>query len=210
LQEQCIVQLSCGGRHTVKMINGLNNEKKVVATAFKPLISVPDGVLTFQNLFNTDLLSDITLKCEEHTILAHKVILSRSSLWRKMFQDPSIREISIKDMRFAVLNVMLEYLYTDKINILEERTRQDALSVELLAAANTYGLPHLKQNLEFFVNLGPDWRSAVPKVPETLAHDLRKFINNPELSDIIIECEETQFFAHKAILASRSEHFRAL
>ena len=101
-------------------------------------------------------------------------------------------------------------MYTDKINIPEEKKGQDALSVELLSAANTYGIPHLKQNLEFVVNLGPDWRSAVPKVPETLSHDLKKFVNNPELSDIILECEETQFYAHKAILSSRSDHFRAL
>jgi len=49
---------------------------------------------------------------------------------------------------------------------------------------------------------------AVP--PPALVNDFCKLINNPELADVHFKVEGQDAYAHKAILAIRSEYFRAL
>ncbi|PRP79359.1 hypothetical protein PROFUN_12909, partial [Planoprotostelium fungivorum] len=58
-------------------------------------------------------------------------------------------------------------------------------------------------NFEFSVT------AAVPP-PRSLAGDLRRLVNSEKFSDIVFLVEGRKVFAHKNILATRSEHFNAL
>lgn len=46
--------------------------------------------------------------------------------------------------------------------------------------------------------------------PPALVNDFRKLINNPELADVQFKVEGQDAYAHKAILAIRSEYFRVM
>lgn len=46
--------------------------------------------------------------------------------------------------------------------------------------------------------------------PPGLVDDLRKLINNPDLADIRFSVEGKQVYAHKAVIAIRSEYFRVM
>lgn len=46
--------------------------------------------------------------------------------------------------------------------------------------------------------------------PPALIHDLQRLINNPELADVQFIVEGQHIFAHKAIIAIRSEYFRVM
>jgi hypothetical protein len=53
---------------------------------------------------------------------------------------------------------LLEYLYTDDLNLSHVDSKQEEpLLVELLSACRSYGAKALQENLEYRVNLGPDW-----------------------------------------------------
>lgn len=54
-------------------------------------------------------------------------------------------------------------------------------------------------------------RAVTIIVPEsTFVSDFAKLLNNPEMSDVKFVVEGKTIFAHKVILAARSEHFRAM
>mmetsp|Transcript_1865 Transcript_1865/g.2990 ORF Transcript_1865/g.2990 Transcript_1865/m.2990 type:complete len:374 (+) Transcript_1865:402-1523(+) len=56
-----------------------------------------------------------------------------------------------------------------------------------------------------------EFRFELIAIPQSsLISDLRKMINNPLLSDVTFVVEGREVLANKAILAARSEHFRAL
>lgn len=46
--------------------------------------------------------------------------------------------------------------------------------------------------------------------PPALVNDFRSLINNPELADVRFAVEDKEVFAHRAVLAVRSEYFRVM
>ena len=46
--------------------------------------------------------------------------------------------------------------------------------------------------------------------PSMLVRDLRKLIDNPEFADIVFVVEGRKVHANRALLAARSDHFRAM
>jgi len=201
IQEKCVVQVVCGGRHTI------------ATTAFKPIISVMESsyLADFKSLFTSNTLSDIKLLVEDKNIQSHKIILSRCTKFKEMFRNQQIHEFVVKDVIYPIFMCLLEYLYTDNLDIPNlDKKAEEAFVVELLSAARTYGARTLIENLEYRVNLGPDWKSACPKLPELLSYDLAEMVNNSFLSDIEFDVEGQMFKGHKVIMATRSPHFRAL
>jgi len=94
-------------------------------------------------LFTSNEYADITIVCGDKTFKCHKIILaSRSPVFKTMF-DADMKEkeagsVEIKNMTPEVLENMLKYMYTC------EAPDIDALTVELLAAAEQYQLDKLK------------------------------------------------------------------
>jgi len=103
----------------------------------------------------------------------------------------------------------LEYLYRDDLDLPKGEVA-DLFIVELMEATSKYGLEVLKENLEFKLNVGLDLAPLRSQLPLTFSSSMKQFVNNKEYSDVTFDIEGQFIYGHKAILASRSDHFRAL
>jgi len=131
-------------------------------------VCTPDTLLpnnlsrALKSFITKKLFSDVSLVCkspredgpEEESVNVHKVILcARSSKFKAMFSDgfmeSSQKQIEIS-IRPAVFKLLLAYMYTGTVDISADE------SVELLMTANEYGLEHLKQLCEQFIERGID------------------------------------------------------
>ena len=96
--------------------------------------------------------SDVTFIINETRIKGHKCILaSRSSFFKNMF-TVGMREseesiISVQDINLPTFMKLLEFIYSDQLNDLESAEQ----AIDVLVAANKYGLDRLKRLCEKFL-----------------------------------------------------------
>jgi len=96
--------------------------------------------------------SDVIFIISETRIKAHKCVLaSRSSFFKNMF-TVGMREseesiISVQDITLATFMKLLEFIYSDQLNDLESAEQ----AIDVLVAANKYGLDRLKRLCEKFL-----------------------------------------------------------
>ncbi|XP_001601681.2 protein roadkill [Nasonia vitripennis] len=96
-----------------------------------------------EQMMDEQEFSDIELTVEDKTLRAHKSILGkRSRVFAAMFRNDMCEKrenkVKIVDVRHEVLQEMLRYMYTGKVNGIETMTD------ELLIAADKYSLDGLK------------------------------------------------------------------
>jgi len=101
----------------------------------------------FTALLESGQFSDVTIKCEGHSISCHKVILgARSPVFNAMFihnmTENQSRTIDIEDLDIETVKDMLKYMYAARIENLNTR------SPRLLEAADKYALSELKEVCE--------------------------------------------------------------
>jgi len=102
----------------------------------------------FLSILNTKLYSDISIIVENKRIPCHRnIISSRSSFFFNLVQTVKENEIELKDVSYSPFMVVLEYLYSDKLNV----TSIDQ-AIEVWRIAEKYGLSHLKHLAEVYVN----------------------------------------------------------
>lgn len=93
-------------------------------------------------LINSDTFSDITFVVDGFEIRAHKIMLIRSSYFRAMLTGSMIEAgqpvIYIEEVSYDIFLKVLEYLYTDNVDVQFE----DAM--ELFVAADLFDVPRLK------------------------------------------------------------------
>ncbi|UYV69719.1 SPOPL [Cordylochernes scorpioides] len=91
-------------------------------------------------LFESQEFSDVILTTGNKRFPAHKNILAASSsVFAAMFKNKSdLNIVEINDIEAAVLNEMLNFIYTD------QSPNLDSLAEDLLYAADKYGLENLK------------------------------------------------------------------
>jgi N-acetylneuraminic acid mutarotase len=105
---------------------------------------VPESTMSsdMKLLINNDTFSDITFVVEGFEIRAHKIMLIRSSYFRAMLTGSMIEAgqpvIYIEEVSYDIFLKVLEYLYTDKVEVQFE----DAM--DLFAAADLFDVPRLK------------------------------------------------------------------
>lgn len=90
------------------------------------------------------ILTDITVVTSDHkTIKAHKAMLARSPVFRAMFinemKEKLNGEVDVKNFNHAVIQELINFIYTDKVQDLE------SIAGDLLLAADFYDLPELKE-----------------------------------------------------------------
>lgn len=100
----------------------------------------------FEKMFKNEDLVDVSLSCEDGTIRAHKVILSAcSSYFRQIlskFTSPyQYPVLIIKDMCFADLKAIIEFIYRGEVTVPQEQLTSvlksaEALKVKGLADVN--------------------------------------------------------------------------
>jgi hypothetical protein len=98
-----------------------------------PSPSTPTLDQDFEYLYLNPLLSDIELVIDDKTLKAHKIVLlSRSTVFRELFQIPAnaaINRFVIKGFDLETIIEMLRFMYCEKVEKL------DSVASELLRAA---------------------------------------------------------------------------
>ncbi|XP_073956965.1 uncharacterized protein isoform X5 [Choristoneura fumiferana] len=87
----------------------------------------PNFISMFTTLLNTQTLVDVTLAAEGKHLQAHKIVLSAcSTYFQALFVDnPSQHPIVIlKDVTFADLRTMVDFMYCGEVNVTEEQLPQ--------------------------------------------------------------------------------------
>ena len=91
----------------------------------------------------SDELSDVTIFVEEKKLRCHKAIVrSRMKVFRRMFtsnmSEKQSNVVNIFDVDAENVSNLLFFMYTDRVDA-------NKITIELLAAANKYEVPRLKE-----------------------------------------------------------------
>ena len=136
----------------------LTNPQRTLSKELKSLVNNPD-------------FCDVVFILEEKPLYAHRAILSaRCSKFQQMFnsmKDPK-PEIQIPNIRYSVFLGMMQFLYTDSVDISLE------LSLELLGASTQFSLDLLKslceRILEQSVNIENVGKNHIPFLKERVTY----------------------------------------
>ena len=121
---------------------------KEISSTTQPLsirLTVTDDMTNF---LTTGNYSDIQLKCEDQTFNCHRVHLAGKfpvfdALLHIDMVVASSGCIEIRNMKPRILNAVLEFIYSNKIETKKLRDDPD-FAGDLLAAAEMYDMPRLK------------------------------------------------------------------
>ena len=97
-------------------------------------------------LVNNETLSDITFLVEGEPVHAHRALCMRCTFFRAMLLGEMLearqREVVIEDMKRGTFLQLMQYLYTDNVDVPLEET------MDLLQAADRFGVERLKRICE--------------------------------------------------------------
>jgi RCC1 and BTB domain-containing protein len=193
------------GEKVVQAVAGWNNSYAIVASSatfafdFSPLI----GAMDFSDL--------IFIVEGGHQAFAHQVIVcSRSRVVAAMCALSSGRyvrgsatggriELILPKLRMQILNQVMNYIYTDQLNIPVH------LASQVYHLASKWGLLRLAQHCQQLQGI------ISARLPSTsMGRDMLSAINCTRTTDLAIEVESERFLVHRSILCSRSEYFSTL
>jgi len=116
--------------------------------AVEASIDVPGSSLVsdLRSFLDDQKLSDVTFVVEGKEVYAHKLLCMRCSYFRAMFEgqmrEAQQKTIKIPGVSHRVFKALLEYLYTDEVDISLE------FAMELFVAADQFGVERLKRLCE--------------------------------------------------------------
>jgi len=128
--------------------NRLNDFLRLQFPQNEPGEGIPPSTLIsdLKKLVNCDLLSDITFIVEGQRVLGHKVLCLRCPFFHNMltgeYMESRATELTIDDIRVPVFLQLLEFLYSDSVDIALDS------AMELLRAADRFGVERLKRMCE--------------------------------------------------------------
>jgi hypothetical protein len=180
-----------------KVFDSINNAPEGIVTGCSwwiaknatGTVQVPASTLfcDLKAMLNNPTSSDIQLAVEKEgpVINAHKIILSTRSEWFKAMLannmcEANMRTITVKDIAFDTLSLLIEYLYTDSVTIDESNV------VDLFIAADKFQVKRLQAICENFLikNIDEDNIIQVFELADRVnATQLRTFCVNWILSN---------------------------
>ena len=105
-------------------------------------------VETMEEARKNDLFTDVTLVAGKKEFKAHRVVLaSQSPFFKTRFEQHWQREdnkVEMSDLTSDILEAMISFMYTGKVTV----TDIDLLALQLIPAAEEYGLISLRQQCE--------------------------------------------------------------
>lgn len=110
--------------------------------------NVPPSTLVtdMRSFVNNESFSDVVFIVEGQMIYAHKLMLARCNYFRAMFNgsmmESKLSSIQLEDVSYNIFLSVLEYLYTDNLDIQVES------AMELFAAADLFDIPRLRSMCE--------------------------------------------------------------
>lgn len=109
-------------------------------------IPPPTIISDFRSLVNNETLSDVNFFVEGRSVFAHKLVLMRCSYFEALFmgnmKEASESTIRIEEIRYEIFLMVLEYLYTDQLEI------SFADAMEIFEAADLFCIHRLKTMCE--------------------------------------------------------------
>jgi N-acetylneuraminic acid mutarotase len=111
-------------------------------------LEVPPSTLKsdLYSLLNNPLMSDIVLLVDHQEIYAHKIMLLRCHYFRALFtcdmKESQEDQIRISNVQYPIFMALLEYLYTDHVNIPIEN------AMDIFVTADHFCVPRLKSICE--------------------------------------------------------------
>lgn len=114
-----------------------------------PIIPPADGSSFMGNVLTDGLFSDVTVEVGNQKFPAQRAVLAeRSEVFRAMFnadmEESREKRVAIDDMSADAVSDLLTFIYTDRATNIGESGRAE----ELLAAAEKYNIPRLKEVCE--------------------------------------------------------------
>ena len=111
--------------------------------------SAPSTIISdFKGFVNNEVLSDIQFIVEGRAIYAHKILCLRCPYFRNLltgeYMESRMSEIVLRDVCYSTFLQLLEYLYTDHVNI---GPAMDT-AMDLFEAADRFGIDRLKKLCE--------------------------------------------------------------
>jgi len=108
-----------------------------------------DVLVNLNKYRQSGLLCDVTLKCEDGVLHAHRAVLSANcDYFRSMFcngmMESSSHEIIIKGVDYDSLSLLIEYCYTSSIMITQSNVKK------LHVAANIFNFQEVQKACEMF------------------------------------------------------------
>ncbi|XP_060809608.1 protein bric-a-brac 1 isoform X1 [Amyelois transitella] len=104
----------------------------------------PNFISTFTTLLTTRTLVDVTLAAEGKQLQAHKIVLSAcSTYFQSLFVDNPSRHpiVILKDVTFADLRTMVDFMYYGEVNVTEEQLPQVLETAKLLKIKGLTEMP---------------------------------------------------------------------
>ncbi|KAG8628152.1 hypothetical protein KVT40_004025 [Elsinoe batatas] len=106
------------------------------------------------SLFDSEVLSDITVISSDKKIRAHKLLLLSQSLYFKTlftggFKDSKMSELTLGEDSAAAIYAMIQYMYTGVLAIATEKLEwnEATLLIDLLIVADKYQVNGLSQTI---------------------------------------------------------------
>eukprot|EP01125_Pyxidicula_operculata_P006912 TRINITY_DN2368_c0_g1_i2.p1 TRINITY_DN2368_c0_g1~~TRINITY_DN2368_c0_g1_i2.p1 ORF type:complete len:692 (-),score=98.22 TRINITY_DN2368_c0_g1_i2:410-2485(-) len=181
--------ISSGGRHNIAYTFSVPKARVRTSTIIED----------FRSVLNSKEFSNVDVVCGGNTYKCHTIFLHRSKAFRKKFSDTEKASIEIEEEESLLLNYILSYLYTDKIQVTEKTVDDRKLVFLLSDFAKKYRIP-MYDNVIRLMEL----------FPNDLKETMKSFINVDTYSDISFTCEEETIHAHKVILSCRAPKFHAM
>lgn len=140
------------GQHKFPVTKSSFQLENVNSTILKSTCNLKSLSQDINKLLYRDLLSDVQLKCGDHTFPAHKAILAaRSDVFSAMFQcemkESESGLINIEDIDASVMEVFLKYLYSGSI----PDTLTGDMLLKLFSAGDKYLVYPLLKNCFSFM-----------------------------------------------------------
>lgn len=145
------------------------------------MYSAQAEINVYPNLYEMDVISDLTIKCKSRKFAVHRVVLCEiSPVFLRMLQtdmkEAKTNEVVIKDIEEEVMEEMIRFVYTGKANL------NGDMAVKLLHVADKYGIEKMKMKCVEFLS----WDLSMENVIGTLV-----LADQFEANDLLEYC--TQF-----------------
>jgi len=140
-------------------------------------IDIPGSSLIsdLRSFLNEQKLSDVTFLVESKPVYAHKLLCMRCSYFRAMFEgqmrEAQQKTITINNVSHRVFLALLEYLYTDEVEISLD------IAMDLFVAADQFGVERLKRLCEkkILISINIDSAATILQAANMhIAHGLRQ------------------------------------
>lgn len=118
--------------------SGDDDAEPMIFTNYKPTL-----YKRFAEMFQFKQLTDAILICENQRIHVHKFLLSASSsFFNRMFKKPNMNILHIRNVKYADLLTVLEYVYKGEVALAQERV------AAFLGAAQNLSIPINEKDME--------------------------------------------------------------